>query len=327
MPLVLIGFLAGWGCSNDLPKQSRIDQVRVLGVSVDQPEVGPGATVHIQALVVGAPEGEITYSWRACLLSEQGRGVFAGGTEAGASGGNSYSLKNVGTCHELEALDPGAVIDLGDGDAATLELPDHLLDDEVVKQAYGLGKFPLPEVMLLGLKMVAGVNYTVSLRVQHGDTIIDAFKRINVSLDPEPNENPSNLAFALRAGEEASDGPGTGEAVAPGDCLVAQAALGKGAFTLRPLNIPDPALPYQVIAGTTDPAKPFDLLDTEETLFYSFFSTQGEFSTHVTPSTGRGEVVWRFEETPREPVPLWIVVRDGRGGTAWCHSTLQPTTE
>ena len=318
--LALIAFLPA--CLSELPQPSKIDKLRVLAVAADRPEVLPGETIELTALVVGEAAEDISYDWRACLLPEQGRGFFSGGSESGASGGHSYSLESVGTCHGLAEFDPEAVIDLGTGPSATLTLPEDLLSDEVIGEVYGLGAADLPEIVLLALRMVAGVNFTVSLRVKSGDEVVNAFKRINISLSPEPNANPTNAAFTLREGEEVYAGPEEGTPATPGSCLLEPLELGKGVFSLHPLNVPDPPVAYEVIAGTTDPEKPFDLIETEETLYFSFFSTHGSFSRNITKSQGPSEVVWRFEDAPTGTVPLWIVVRDGRGGTTWCHSLL-----
>jgi hypothetical protein len=312
------------GCTQDFPKPSRVDKLRVLAMSVDTPEVTPGETVEVSALVVNVDGADITYEWRACPLKEQGRGTFGGGSGTGASGGGAYELTSPGTCHDLELIAPELVQDLGSGPSATVTVPDDILSDANVKEYYGLGKGMLPDMVLTGIKMIAGINYTIGLRVRAGDQVIDAFKRVNVSVSPDPNKNPADLAFAKRDLDTDFEGPEVGSPFNPGECLLEKTTLNVPGHVLRPLNIPEEPPTYQVIGGTTDPSLPFSLYDTEETLFYSYFSTHGNFEDRVTKSKGQSEVRWTFTEQPLEPVDLWIVVRDGRGGTAWCHSLIEP---
>jgi hypothetical protein len=62
------------------------------------------------------------------------------------------------------------------------------------------------------------------------------------------------------------------------------------------------------------------LTTNEETWFYSYFSTHGDFEREIVKSTGDAQVNWKLDAKEEGPVSVWIVVRDGRGGTAWCHS-------
>ena len=310
------------GCTTDFPEASLVDKLRVLAISADRPEVLPGETVAINALVVGVDPATVTYEWRACPLTEQGRGFFGGGAGLGTSGGGAYSLESPGTCFELEAIAPELVYDLGSAATAEVTIPDDILSDESVGAYYGFGTGGLPELVLNAVKMVAGVNYTVNLRVRAGDEVLDAFKRINVSSSPDPNVNPENIAFSLRlAGTEAGESE-TGQPKGPGECLIETDRIQGKELLIRPLNIPENLPEYQVIGGTTNIDEPFGLFDTKESLFYSYFSTHGSLSRRRTKSEGQRDVRWTFEELPSEAVDLWIVVRDGRGGVAWCHSRL-----
>jgi len=310
------------GCTPDFPDPSRVDKLRVLAIGADRPEVMPGETVQLSALVVNADGSDITYEWKACPLREQGRGSFGGGSGTAASGGGSYELESPGTCHDLELIEPMLVQDLGTSVTATVTIPEDILSDTSVGEYYGFGADGLPELVLNAVKMIAGVNYTVGLRVRSGDQVIDSFKRINISLSPDPNHNPDNLAFDLRAKDTEYTGSDVGTSMGEGECLTVAGSLDTNGRILRPLNLPENPPQYQVIGGTSDPSEPFGLYDTEETLFYSYFSTHGTFDDRLTKSKGRSEVGWDFATSPTEPVHLWVVVRDGRGGTAWCHSII-----
>ena len=312
-----------WGCTPDFPDPTRIDKLRVLAIGADRPEVVPGETVELSALVVTVDDADITYEWKACPLREQGRGSFGGGSGTAASGGGSYELDSPGTCHDLELVAPELVQDLGGKVTAKVTIPEDILSDASISGYYGFGAEGLPPLVLDAVRMISGVNYTIGLRVRSGDQVVDAFKRINVSLSPEPNSNPENLAFEMREADSGDSETETGTVADLGSCLTTSADLKGTSMVIRPLNIPENPPEYQVLGGTTDIDQPFGLYDTQESLFYSYFSTHGSFAERITKSEGRSEVRWDFTENPDEPVDLWIVVRDGRGGTAWCHSRLE----
>ena len=323
LSLGLTSTLVLGACPDELPRASLIDKLRVLAVRADQPEVVPGTTVALDALVVGHGDTPVTYRWHACLAPERGRGFFGGGAGTGSSGGNSYAFDAPLTCAEVYALDPTQALDLGSDAIAALTIPEDFLKAENVALAYGLGDFEaLPDELIFGITAIAGVNMTVSLEVQAGDEVVQTFKRVNVSLAPDTNVNPEPPRFDLRT-EDAEETPvPASDTVSVGSCLPDDATLSKGTFLLRPLDVPDPPTSYSVIAGTTDPDEPFRLIETEEVLFYSFFSTEGIFDREIIKSTGTPEASWRFEEVPSGPIPLWVVVRDGRGGVSWCRSDL-----
>jgi hypothetical protein len=72
----------------------------------------------------------------------------------------------------------------------------------------------------------------------------------------------------------------------------------------------------------------FPVIDTggrfvtgEEHAYYSFFSTGGRFDQEVTRAPAREEI-WRTPRTPG-PYPLFVVVRDGHGGTSWCRAAVE----
>ena len=58
----------------------------------------------------------------------------------------------------------------------------------------------------------------------------------------------------------------------------------------------------------------------EESAFYNWFSTGGEFSREIT-QFGDHDTVWTTPEQPGE-YPIWVVVRDGHLGTSWCRATV-----
>lgn len=325
VPIIMVALLLLGGCLEDLPKPSKVDGLRVLGVQAEPPEVGPGATVELRSLVVDPDGRPLELEWYACQVPERGTGAFEGGGASGASGGGGYALDSKSSCADPELIAAGASQKIGTGPTATYTVPADALSEEAVRLAYGLpadGKLPIEAQ--IGLLTIAGVNTTISLIARvPGEKPLEAFKRLNVSLANPPNANPTGLAFDLRKADEKEDPPKTGTAP-DGECFTAPVKLEAGEWIIQALNIPDPGEEYPVIVGGTTVERPFELLINEETWFYSTFSTTGSIGPDITKSTQAGRIRWSLDETPKEPVDLWIVVRDGRGGTAWCHTVFTP---
>ena len=316
------------GCLEDLPKPSNIVGLRVLAIQADRPEVAPGETVRLRALVVDSLNRPVTLHWFACVLPERSSGFFGGQQEAGFSGGGGYSAADVGTCTSVSVDTLGPSRFLGVGAEVELTIPADFLSPANVAVAYGLpADAQLPPEIVAGIATVAGVNMTVTLVATTGDATLEAFKRVNVSLAVPQNENPTDLAFRL-ALEESGVGPPPEGPVPPpsgGRCFVTPdgnpPAISEGRWWIDLLNVPEDPVDYPVILGGTGDNL-FELVITEETYFYSFFSTHGVFQRDIIKSTGIPAVKWSLEGPFEGPVPIWIVVRDGRGGTSWCHDEM-----
>lgn len=320
------------GCLEELPDVARIDELRVLAITAEPPEVGAGGTTTLEALVVDADQRPIALEWKACTIPDRDAGFFSGGQDTSSSGGGGYGLEDRDSCAAaVEAGEPGA-FDLGTGPTATLEVPEDFLDDtDRLYEIYGIPEgTEIPEALLAGFLSVSGVNITVSVRATAGDDVVDSFKRVNVSTNPTPNENPPDIAFDLLA-SDSSDEPRTTGDPPPGRlCFLDEApdkplVVERGkSYRFMPVNVPDPQPSYQVIIGTTDLNQPFTVETTDEIWFLSGFSTSGSFDKGLIKTDGTLGLVFTVDSEPRDaPVPVWIVVRDGRGGTAWCHSLLQ----
>ena len=240
-------------CDSGLPKEYQIDRLRVLGIQAEPPEVGPGDTVALTALVVDPDERPLTLSWSACVLSERGTGPFGGGGETGEGGGGGYGISDAGSCLELNQIDESLVMDLGQGEGATLTIPEDFLSDWThTARAYGLSKDkPLPEAARQGVTDIAGVNMVVTLVVQTGDETLVAIKRVNVSTASEKNLNPVNSAFHLTGVKDKQDAPVTAAPPGDGSCLTEEhgglLSLTVGKHFLTALNVPEEPVEYPVL--------------------------------------------------------------------------------
>ncbi len=321
------------GCLEELPDPAKVEGLRVLAIRADPPEAAEGQPVTVEALVAHPdPTVPLTLRWLACLKPERSSGFFSGGGNVGFSGGRGFGLDDPGSCFSIEQAGYDVTY-LGDTMAVRLEVPTGVLSGESIANAYGLPA-SLPEPAIAILRSVSGVNLSVSLEVRSGGAkpdLVEAFKRVNVSTATPKNTNPADVLFHLaRPGCPADDdetAPTEGTASPRGTCFGeapdAPVALVPGTtYRVRPMNIPEDMQVYPVLLGSTNPSSPFGIQEKEEVYFYSMFSSHGSFGDRVFKSRATPSTTWELPSDMPERVPLWIVVRDGRGGTAWCHSTI-----
>lgn len=336
--LVLAPLLVTLGCLDDLPQPNHVTGLRVLGIQAEPPEVAPGDSVALRALIVDADDRAVTRTWRACLLPERIAGFGAGQTTS-SSGGKGYSATDPGTCFDAELGSNEDLIDLGTGEEATLSIPPDLFADlDEVAAIYGLGpESGIPPQAIALFLSIAGLNITVALEVKttDGASTLTAFKRVNVSTASVKNQNPTNVVFHITRDLSGELPPDTGTPPGEGRCFlgeeVAPIQVKPGRYLITALNIPDPPLRYPVLVGGSDetsqaeacvPAIPGCEI-RDEVWFFSFFSKLDGLDGNIVKSTKAPSMIFDIpSEGLEDTVPIWIVTRDGRGGATWCHSEL-----
>lgn len=348
--LFLLVSLLVSGCLEDLPSPAHIDKLRVLAIEADPPEVGAGDTLTLRALAVHPdfPANAIELKWRACLIPERSAG-FAGSGGNSASGGGSYSLNDPGTCFDVAPGTEGTV-ELGTGTEVTLTIPaDFLEDTEALAALIGLPASSAELVALAApfILQIAGVNVTVALEATLPDgTKLTAFKRVNVSTATTPNVNPENVAFHFKLESDAAiEVPQEGSPPSDRKCFVGEdtqpISIKPGRYLMSALNIPDPHVQYEVLIGAAGPSITVEADEQctipipgcevhEEVYFYSFFSTAGTFGQNIIKSRGSHDNVWDLSTEDlegKDSVDVWIVTRDGRGGSTFCASNLLVTAD
>ena len=322
---------AGAGCLEPLPDVTRIDALRVLGVQAEPPEVPPGGAVSLSALVVDPTGANFNLAWYVCLVAERGQGFFGGGGVTSTSGGDGAPLDtdpDGSSCRKKVAAGRPWSWSLGTAPTATFTVPENLLEDpEVLATSFGFPPdLPVPEEIRQGLLGIAGLNLTAELVVTSDDPTtpeIVATRRINVSLDsplPDNARNRNPVGFSLLISDTSSDAPSTDST----RCLRGPAAPLKAgcSYALEPAGFPEAPDPYWVILAGSGTDQPFELQNITETWFYSFFATAGRFDKESSKAPGSPDNVWRLDASARGPQTLWFVVRDGRGGIAWCEETF-----
>ncbi|MFO0748051.1 MAG: hypothetical protein U1F43_20685 [Myxococcota bacterium] len=335
MPIIGL-VLAASACDDGLPSATKVTGFRVLAVRAEPPEVAPGDSVALDALMVD-PSGAVPDSikWYACIVADTGTGFFGGSSETQTSGGDGTPLPTDGyggSCEKRALAHEPFTLELGEGPTATLPVPADLFDtDAALKAAYGLADdITIPAEVSAGLLGIAGVNYTVSMVTDIGGEHLETMKRVNVSLDSllpdnERNLNPVDLTLHIAAVADHVTPQAHTDPASGGHCFLDPSFVvaPDGRYRLTPVNVPDPQASYVVLlAGSTSSGQAFDLQTIQETYFYSFFSTVGGLSKEISKAPGEPACDWHIPADATGPVDLWVVVRDGRGGVAWCHEAL-----
>lgn len=246
---VIAAAVLGSGCAPEGSDRALVDELRVLAVRARPPEVAPGASVALDALVAD-PRGRgrhVAWSWAVCTPDP-----LAG---------------------EASCAEPGRTVPLGVGTAATLSVAADTLDDVPPEERErGIDLFVL-------LSVAAG-----AAPGGPGEEEEIAFKRVRVSTDAAPNANPSIESLSLS---------GEGREVR----LEARAT----------------AASAESFEGSLGP-------DVEDMKF-SWFATAGKLENPITYGEPTGSVnAWAAER----PATIWVVLRDGRGGTDWVVREIAP---
>jgi hypothetical protein len=284
--------LACAACANDLEKQSEVVKLRVLAVRADPADlvVSPGQPpprTTFTALAVdpsGAP-----ISMRFALCTDQSA---TPSPTLDCPGTQGLDLPASGT--------DSAVLDLGDPRVVALAA------------ASDAGFADAGEALQAGIPVVVGFEATSPARTLPDggpggadgglNQVVRGFTVVDLHDDSTPaNRNPE--IDAVQIGD-------AGVAIAP-----------DGMTSVR--------------AGTVQRLTPVPAADAKEqtpsgleALGYSFFATAGDLSSlRSTDTTATGQPAGTFVDWTAPdaggPVQIWVVVRDGRGGTGWLERDVK----
>ncbi len=316
LPLTLVvGLLLVAGCGDSLTPRHQIVDLRVLGVRLDPPSAIPGDTVVAQALVVD-PSGEgYTRTWYACLAPVSAGSYFAGELDRSA-------------CPTGETPHGTS---LGQGETPSLVVPDDFMS--MVHERVEDSGLDLSEEVVDFLVATTGWYLRLTLVVEGPDKRVEVHKRLVVKPASDQNANPAAPSVVVEEvieGEPPAVLQETAEVAAPGGCVspdsTVTAFATDGIYRLTPVNLPNPAPSYTVVDFVGG------VQEREETSFYSWFSTAPGLSDPVSKSPDEHPIAFTIArpdtdvltdgEDGAPAIPIWIVVRDGRGGTAWCADSL-----
>ena len=275
----------------DFPSEAIVDSPRVLAVVVDPPEVTPGASVAVTPLVAHASEVEVEY--RVC-------GTFDGPVGGAAQFGEM----------DQEDCGEGALL-RGSGPTWNVqaELIEALWRSPELSQTILGGTLP-PEAVDI-VRTSVGLPVLVELTIQADGEELRAVKRVLMSENPAPHKNPPPPHFKF-GGIEVK-----GDPELPWTCTAAE-----------PLRVTAGA-DVEIVPATEDGREPwlerYRVIDAfgkteerSERAYYSWFASAGHFESHSTRSPLRNQV-WTAPNEGGRPAQLWLVVRDGHGGTSACR--------
>ena len=299
--------LALVGCSLDLSSQSEVDGLRVLAVRAEPPEVNPGQSTTLDALMAYPPSSPtppmLSYLWLACQPPVTQIAPMPCSFDVPDSG-----QLTLPTC----AAEPGASVCLIGLDQVVSYTPD----------ATSLAAGPTGSVNLMMVvadqvvgSAVACAQGAMATGVPaNPDHCIITVKQLTVSQSSTPNHNPTLASFTLGS---------------------ASLLDGTATFTLTPTAV--------TLAVTRTPGSAELVNGVYETLEVSFFATAGQISdsrttfqpvvcdqacqaldpplstsSPWTPPTPQDAISYVYNGK----IDFWAVVRDGRGGVGWLPTGL-----
>lgn len=303
--MTLVTLSALTACSYDFEKSSEVLDRRILAIQVDPPELVGGASlpdsVQARALVVDPanPQAVTDVSWSACL--------FPARSNAGTGQGEDKR------CSDSEAI----VLETS-GSTSLTSIAESV---------------PLPEALAGVLAAGADVpapQLQVQLEVASDKGPVIAVKEVAVNVvlpeGQEPNRNPVLKGLTLDGTDWPEDTPRT---IKYGDCAEEDK---------KEVEAEDKSL-VKVCSHDIEPV--FDESEAQfyedrgfsgkpelqrERLRFSWFTDSGSWRKGTSeqydprdpsPDNVGPKTSWREPPTKTERATIWVVVRDGRGGTTW----------
>jgi hypothetical protein len=276
----------------ELDPPSLVKRPRVLAVVAEPPEITPGQDTKLSILIGGADDYDVT--WRACASYDgfvNNQQYAAESDDEGCSGRASLALGRGKTI-----VLPGALT------APVFE------DLELAAIALGVA---LPADVLAKVRARVGMPFAVEATVRAQGETLRAIKRVLLSERPEPHENPPAPRFRF----------GNVPVTATDEPFVCAADSGDEVFVRAGVEVE--LAPHVEDGDGESWLEEFEVLDARgdlqprtERAFYSWFTTGGSFSDGVTKSPLRNNLYRAPRQSGCEA--LWIVVRDGHGGTSAC---------
>ena len=290
------------GCEiNQLARPTLVDRARILGVASEPAEPAPGDQVTLTSLAVDPEQGIGAVTWFGCVLEE--------------SDGFGCSLDSA-RLEELFAMDLETMT------------PEEQADwFEQVQAAGFIGvepdlppSFTVPTDLLDGLsaeEAIEGKNYLFTLSALPGEGNLDALdleaqgeseaetglKRMPVSLNPNPNQNPVIASLVLDESYELQDQ----------DTLRVQA----GQTYSFVMTLTEDSVESYTFVNSDGVSE-----DRIEQPYVSFYASGGEFFQEISLYPYL-EARWTAPVDPETSEHnIWLVLRDRRGGMTWISLNL-----
>lgn len=274
---------------DEFPNESIVTGPRVLAVVTDPPELTPGNSLAISVLVAEAEDVDVEY-------------VVCGIFDSPFGGGGQFGERAEEECSENPLLR---------GAGERLVVPSELIDAlrsrvDVYESVLGS---QLPQETIEAIRTTVGFPLLIDVSIEADGRQLQAVKRILLSENPAPHENPPPPRFRFGDIDVRADA-GAAWSCTSSEPLTARAGEKIELVPEAPDGEEDWVEPYRVInaRGETE--------ERSERAFYSWFATGGDFDRHVTRAPLRNQL-WTAPTLPGSH-RLWLVVRDGHGGTSAC---------
>lgn len=317
-------------CTEPFEAKSIVLAPRILAIVAEPPEAAPGEDVRLSTMVAfpraapdaRAPDVELRY--RACPRLDDGVPGFAG-MQYGAVQDDRGCRGDAPFVIQLDVAPDGTATLPG---ALTAVAFDNL---EAAAATYG-DLLPAETLALIVETTGLPVAIEVDLYVD-GAFVMRAFKRVLLTRRETRGTNPPHPRFAVSDSYVQSRTPGT----SPFVCVPESAAPiveAAGVVELTPTRL---RTDESADAGVADPNDVLDddwretfpvidirgeLLEAHEGAYYAWFATGGHFTREETrepdPVTR-----WTPPDVHGELHHLWLVVRDGHGGTSACSAAVE----
>lgn len=304
------------GCGFTFERSSLVLDRRVATLVSEPAEIIAGVLmpekVRVTALVIepGAPSTPVAFEWRVCLPAEL--------SQPGVTLPYPPADTLTGRCPENAA----SLILSGESPA------DSLAVDVPVPPELGL-------ILMAATQSGAAISMyvTVQLKVESERGDLFAMKRIVLSpalpAGRVANENPRLLGLVFDGRPWSADAPVELQwnACPESDRVVVvedEREVKVCEHRVDPLFDSHDAQSYQVLALKRSPEEPERILDLQEQLAFAWFVDAGQVSRQTTRTPQQLALQeydplstrWREPSTrPDGVVNLWVVVRDGRGGS------------
>ncbi|HKU38564.1 MAG TPA: hypothetical protein VJR89_10470 [Polyangiales bacterium] len=273
------------------PSESIVDSPRVLAVVAEPPEVTPGHGVTLTPLIAHAEHVSIQY-------------LVCGTFDAPFGGGGAQ----FGEMEEEECSDGALLRGSGPSWTVPVAATEALWSNSELAETILGGT--LPRETIETVRTSVGLPVLVELNIEADDRELRAVKRVLLSEKTQPNANPPRPRF--RFGEiDVEPDPDS-----VWDCRAGQALVVRRGKAV------------EITPATEDGQEPWverypvfnsrgELEERDERAFYSWFASGGEFESHVTRAPLRNQVWTAPNQAGDERI--WLVVRDGHGGTSACR--------
>jgi hypothetical protein len=294
VPHRLLCLVAFAGCIQSLDPKDVVAGPRVLDILADRPEINPGQSTTLRVLLAGT-QATPSFRWYACLSADAAR--------------NPSGLANFGESNAFAGCfgPSGMNVPLGSEATATFVAPRNALTSlETLAARFGS---QLPPGVASAIARDIGIVVGVGVEVTVDGQTINAYKRVVISLNPRTNTNPPSPRFQLD-GSWVSVRSGEDMQCVREDGMPLRVTRGQRVNFAPDADQEQGAESYRVLTASGQ------LVDRQETFFYSWYATTGRMGQQLTRSPIRNNF-WGSPAVPGD-ASIWVLTRDGHGGTSGC---------